>query len=140
MPALAPWTHPDPRPEPPRASVRSQRLSTTFVRMIELDATRLRSLPDWWHNRAGAEPLRPTRRLSLDPPELTPGDCWRGHGALRPLLHATSIPVVLTLWPHIDGWTRLTLDPQRRVSAGALYFNPGHRALDVLTDWLVNEL
>ena len=138
--ALAPWTHPDSRPEPPRASVRSQRLSTTFVRMIELDATRLRSLPEWWRTRAGAEPLRPTRRLSLDPPVLVPGNCWRASGALRPLLHATSVSVVLTLWSHIEGWTRLTLDPQRRVGAGALYFNPGHRALDVFVDWLTIEL
>ena len=140
LPALAPWTHPDSRPEPPRGSVRSQRLSTTFVRMIEVDASRLRSLPEWWRTRAGGEPLRPTRRVSLDAPVLTPGNCWRGQGMLRPMLHATTVPVVLTLWPHIEGWTRLTLDPQRRVAASALYFNPGHRALDVFTHWLVTEL
>jgi len=138
--ALAPWTHPDSRPEPPRAPARSQRLSTTFVRMVELDASRLRALPEWWRERAGAEPLRPTRRLSLDVPQPTPGSSWRGNGALRPLLHATTVPVVLTLWPHINGWTRLTLDPQRRVAASALYFNPGHRALDIFIDWLTTEL
>jgi hypothetical protein len=140
LPAVAPWTHPDPRPEPPRSPMRSQRLSSTFVRMVELDATRLRSLPDWWRKRARAERLRPTRRLSLDAPDPAPGNCWQARGELRPLLHAGAVPVTLTLWPHIEGWTKLTLDPLRRVHARSPYFEAGHSALDVLTCWLVHEL
>ena len=50
------------------------------------------------------------------------------------------MPMELSLWRHLGGWTKLTLEPQRRVYIKGSYFDTGHRALNVLCNQLVREL
>ena len=51
----------------------------------------------------------------------------RGPLPLRPL------PMDLSLWRHLDTWTKLTLEPRRRVYVKSFYFDAGHHFLDSLT-------
>ena len=50
------------------------------------------------------------------------------------------IPVELLLWPRLGAWTKVCLEPQRRVRLGRRYFSNGHRAIDALTARLNTEL
>jgi len=56
----------------------------------------------------------------------------RMRGALRSPGRARAVPIELLLWPHLEAWTKLALEPQRGVSLGRRYFTNGHRVLDVL--------
>jgi hypothetical protein len=48
--------------------------------------------------------------------------------------------VELQLWPRLGAWTKVNMQPQRRVRVGRRYFRLGHRALDGLIERLENEL
>ena len=61
-------------------------------------------------------------------------------GRLRSPYSMRSIPVELVLWAHLGTWTRLCLEPQRRVHVGRAYFRKGHRVLDALSARLISEL
>jgi hypothetical protein len=135
--ALAPWTHTDDRPEL-RDTVHPNR-SSTFVRMVAFDASRLTALPAWWQRRARRDRVRVTRRFSIEQPHQVDAT-WRLGGQLRSIRGLRSIPFELALWRHLDGWTMLNLQPHRRVYVGSRYFHEGHRALDILIDWLNVEL
>jgi hypothetical protein len=46
----------------------------------------------------------------------------------------------LWLWPHLDAWTMLELDPKHDLRAGRRYFAQGQRVLDALCSRLIREL
>jgi hypothetical protein len=132
-PPLSPWTHFDPRPrDAPRPN------PSAFVRMLELDAEQLAALPDWWQVRARNGRVRVTRRFSIERPRQLDGT-WSLNGQLRSAFAVRSIPFELTLWRQLDGWTKLDLQPHRRVIIAMRYFREGHRALDILIDWLTHD-
>jgi hypothetical protein len=133
VPQLAPWTRPDPRPlEAPRPN------PSAFVRMVELDAARLALLPDWWQQRAHNGRLWLTRRFAMGRPHQL-GGTWTFAGQLRSAFGVRAIPFELTLWRQLDGWTRLHLQPERRVIIPVRYFREGHRALDLLIESLTRD-
>jgi hypothetical protein len=119
-----------------------QRASFTgaFRRMIALRAGTLDSLPDWWRQRADDERVEIARRLFLAEPQRFRAGTWRMRGALRSTGRARAIPIDLLLWPHLEAWTKLALEPQRGVSLGRRYFTNGHRVLDALCTELIQEL
>lgn len=112
----------------------------TFRRMIALRAGMLDSLPDWWRQRADDERVEIARRLFLGEPRRFRAGTWRMRGALRSPGRARAIPIELLLWPHLEAWTKLALEPQRGVSLGRRYFTNGHRVLDALCTELMQEL
>ena len=133
-PALAAWTHPDPRPrDAPRPN------PSAFVRMVALDASKLAALPHWWHQHARNERVRITRRFTIERPRQL-GGTWTLTGRIRSALAVRTIPFELTLWRQLDGWTKLDLQPHRRVIVAARYFREGHRALDIFIDSLNHDL
>ena len=134
--ALAPWL--GPRSPVPEARVPTP--PTTFSRIFELHPVRLESLPGWWEQHARNERVMIGRRLSLGPPRRIADCVWTMRASLRGRWQLRPLPMELSLWRHLGGWTKVTLEPQRRVYVKGLYFNTGHRALDVLCDQLVREL
>jgi hypothetical protein len=48
--------------------------------------------------------------------------------------------VELQLWPRLGAWTKVSMQPQRRVHVGRRYFRLGHWALDGLIERLEQEL
>lgn len=123
---------------PPVIPRQHARFLATFNRMIPLHPDRLRELPDWCH-RSGDE-VQVHRRLTLEEPRPCANGTWRVPGRLRSPYSMRSIPVELVLWPHLGTWTRLCLEPQRRVHVGRAYFRKGHRVLDALSARLISEL
>jgi hypothetical protein len=116
------------------------RSSATFTRMTTLHPALLVELPNWWQRRADEARVRVTRQLVLEAPRFEASGTWRLHGWLRsPWLHRW-IPVELELWPRLGAWTKLSLEPQRRVRPGSRYFATGNRVLDTLTARLTAEL
>jgi hypothetical protein len=111
-----------------------------FRRMIALRAGVLDSLPDWWRQRADNERVEIARRLFLDEPQRFRAGTWRMRGSLRSPGRPRAIPIELLLWPHLEAWTKLALEPQRGVPVGRHYFANGHRILDALCAELVEEL
>src|SRR5262249_25336669 len=124
---------PAPAP-PPRQS------SATFTRLTALNPALLAGLPEWWGKRAGETRVRATRRLDLDAPQRDSSGTWRMYGWLRSPWLRRPIGVELQLWPRLGAWTKLSMQPQRRVRIGRRYFRTGHRALDALTERLDAEL
>ena len=108
--------------------------------MIGLHPTQLADLPNWWRHRARDQRVRVARWLSLEEPHYGASGAWQVHGRLRTRWLRRSIPVELQLWPHLGAWTKMSLEPQRRVHAGRGYFKTGHRELDTLADRLIGEL
>ena len=102
--------------------------SPQFRRMIELPGRRL---PD----ALAALPAAAAsgRRLRLAVPQATAGGGWTVDGRLRWLTRPLGVPVRVDLWPHLDGWTMCTLQPNRRVHPTRAYFRSGNRALDRLS-------
>jgi hypothetical protein len=133
----APWTSVE-RLELP--TVPSGRFLATFSRMIFLHPSRLRGLPEWWHQRARTGHVYVARRLALEEPRRSAHGSWRMHGRLASPWFVRSIPIELLLWPHLGEWTKLSLEPQCRVHCGRRYFRNGHAVLDALTDRLVVDL
>ncbi len=111
-----------------------------FSRMIPLPAAGLESLGEWWRRRARGERVEVLGRLVLEEPRQDAGGAWRVRGRLRNPTHTRWIPVELLLWPRLDAWTKLSVEPQRGVRVGRRYFANGHRALDVLCGDLVRDL
>ena len=70
----------------------------------------------------------------LDEPRSGPGSLWRVRGRVG------ALPVEFWMWPHLDAWTKLNVEPQRRVRTGRRYFRRGHRAIDGLAEALIREL
>ena len=132
-PPLTPWTHHDPRPRDA-----SRPNPSAFVRMVELDVARFDALPTWWQQRARNGRLQLTRRVSLERPRQI-ARTWTLTGQLRSAFAMRTIPFELTLWRQLDGWTKLDLQPQRRVIVAVRYFREGHRALDILIDRLTHD-
>jgi hypothetical protein len=60
---------------------------------------------------------------------------WLGSPWLR-----RPIRVELQLWPRLGAWTKVSMQPQRRVRVGRRYFRLGHRTLDRLVERLEQEL
>jgi len=134
--AQPPWTSLEPR----APVVRAPTSRSAFSRMIGVRRAQLGSLPDWWRRNTAGDRVRVTRRLSLGEPRLATGGVWLSSGRLRSpwLLRAT--PVELLLWPHLESWTKVLLEPQRPTHAGRRYFRRGHEVLDALGARLVDEL
>ena len=133
---LAPWLGPQsPVPEP-----RAPTPSTTFSRIFELHPVRLESLSGWWAQHARHERVMIARRLSLFSPRRIADGVWGMRASLCGPRQVRPMPMELSLWRHLGGWTKLTLEPQRRVYIKGSYFVTGHRALDVLCDQLGREL
>ena len=132
--AQRPWMPQEPSVLPKQHA----RFVAAFNRMIALQPERLQRLPAWI-TRSGPR-VRVHRRLTLEEPRLVGGGTWRVPGRLRSPYLLRSIPVELVLWPHLGAWTRMCLEPQRRVHVGRLYFRKGHRVLDALTARLIAEL
>jgi hypothetical protein len=123
-----------PAPRPQRQS------SATFTRLTTLPPALLDELPAWWHTRARDARVHATRRLDLDAPQRDRSGTWRMHGCLRSPWFRRAIGVELQLWPRLGAWTKVSMQPQRRVRVGRRYFRVGHRALDALTERLGSEL
>jgi hypothetical protein len=134
--AQPPWTSLEPQPP----VVRTPTSRSTFSRMICVRRAQLGSLPDWWRRNTSGGRVRVTRRLSLAEPRLATGGVWRTAGRLRSPWSLRAIPVELLLWPHLDSWTKVLLEPQRPTHVGRRYFRRGHEVLDTLGARLVNEL
>jgi len=134
--ALTPWLGPPssaaeaPAPAPP----------TTFGRIFELHPAHLESLPEWWDRHARDGRVTIAGRLVLRTPCHTDDGVWRMRASLRGRLPLRPLRMELSLWRHLGTWTKLTLEPGRRVWVKSFYFNAGHRALDVLCDRLTREL
>jgi len=124
----------DSAPAPPRRS------SATFTRLTTLHPALLARLPDWWCTRARDARVRATRRLDLEAPRRDPSGTWRMDGRLRSPWLGRPIGVELQLWPRLGEWTKVSMQPRRRVHVGRRYFRIGHRVLDSLTDRLDAEL
>ncbi len=136
---LSPWTRAD--AEPSAAAARAARFSSSFTRMTRLHPAQLADLPNWWQRSAhGERRVRVARRLVLEEPHSVPSGAWQMRGRLRSPWLRRPIPFELLLWPRLDAWTKLSLEPQRRVHLGRRYFRKGHRALDQLTAQLIGEL
>jgi hypothetical protein len=116
------------------------RAVAAFSRMIGLEPPRLRTLAEWWRRQAAGGGVRVGRVLVLEEPRSLPGGGWRIGGRLRVPGRARPVPVELLLWPRLDRWTRLHVEPQRGVRAGRRYFARGQRALDALCRRLDAEL
>jgi hypothetical protein len=112
----------------------------TFSRLIALRASDLDSLPDWWRLRAAGEQVEIARRLFLSEPQRLRVATWRMRGWLLSPWLGRSIPVELWLWPRLEAWAKLTLEPRRSVQVGRRYFRRGHQVLDALCAELVHEL
>jgi hypothetical protein len=134
--AQPPWVPAAPSLPPPGPG----RFLSTFTRMIGLHPAVLEDLPDWWGRHARDEQVHVARRFVLEEPHYAASGTWQAHGRLRTRWLRRSIPVDLQLWPYLGAWTKVCLQPQRRVHAGRRYFRHGHRALDLLTARLVGEL
>jgi hypothetical protein len=104
----------------------------TFTRMLDVTPERLARLPRWWSSAARRGRVRLTRRLTLDAPRPLPGGGWRMLGSLRRTIITPAARFELTLWPHLGRYTKLSLEPRRRVHAGRRWFRRGHRGLDRL--------
>ena len=134
--ALAPWLGPN----SPTLEARPPTPPTTFSRIFELQPAHLAALPEWWEQNARNERVTIAHRLVLQAPRYATHGVWtmpavlRGPGQVRP------VHMELSLWRHLSGWTKLTLEPRRRVYVKAFYFDAGHRALDALCDRLVRDL
>jgi hypothetical protein len=133
--AETPWTPLATPGLPPTGRFRS-----TFTRMIGVHPAQLADLPNWWRRCARGTHVRVAPHLFLEEPHHGPSGTWRVRGRLRSTWLRRSIPIELDLWPHLDAWTKLSLEPQRRVHAGRRYFKKGHRDLDMLTNRLIGEL
>jgi hypothetical protein len=120
--------------------VERRRLTSTFSRLTTLHPAQLEQLPGWWTRHARDGRVRVTCRLTLEAPENGASDMWQMRGWLRRSRVGRRIRVDLQMWPVLGAWTKLTLEPQRRVHLGLRYFRTGHRALDDLTARLGREL
>jgi hypothetical protein len=121
------------------ASARRQS-PATFTRLTTLHPVLLAGLPEWWRTRARDARVRATRRLELETPQRDRSGTWRMYGSLRSPWPRRPIGVELQLWPRLGAWTKVSMQPQRRVHVGRAYFRMGHRALDALTARLESEL
>jgi hypothetical protein len=108
--------------------------------MIALEPVRLGSLPGWWREQQRGGHVEIGSRLLLDEPRAELLGVWRISGSLRSAGSRRRIPVELSLWPHLDAWTMLELEPKHDVRAGRRYFSRGQRVLDVLCSRLIHEL
>jgi hypothetical protein len=133
---LAPWLG----PRPPMPESRTPTLPTTFSRIFELHPVQLELLPGWWEQHARNERVTIARRLSLGRPRRIADGVWTTRASLCGPWQMRPMPMELSLWRHLGGWTKLTLEPQRRVYIKSFYFDTGHRALDVLCGRLIREL
>ena len=111
-----------------------------FSRMIALHPSQLLHLGEWFERNERDRHMQIERRLTLASPRVDAGGTWRMRGVLRSPWRARAIPIELVLWPRLDAWTRLSLEPQRGVHVGRRYFRSGHRVLDVLCSRLIREL
>jgi hypothetical protein len=116
------------------------RSSATFVRLTTLDPALLAGLREWWCTRAHDSRVHATRRLELGAPRCDSSGTWRMSGWLCSPWLRRPIGVDLQLWPRLGAWTKVSMQPQRRLRAGRRYFRMGHRALDALTERLEQEL
>jgi hypothetical protein len=122
------------------ATLRQTSYIAAFSRMVALHPARLEALPAWWNRYARGECVEIASRLRIEEPRYEPLGVWRMCGSLRSPWRLRSIPVELWLWPHLDAWTKLALEPQRDVHVGHRYFSAGQRVLDVLCSRLMREL
>jgi hypothetical protein len=135
--SLPPWSGTW-RPVVPSSSVAG--FLPGFSRMIDLHPGLLDSLPRWWrqHQRDGRVDV--AHHLFLEEPRRARSGTWRMRGSLRRPGRARAIPVELWLWPRLDAWTRLSVEPERSVHVSRRYFRSGHRVLDALAARLGREL
>ena len=134
--ALAPWLV----PHSPTLEARAPTPPTTFSRIFELHPAHLGALPEWWKQNARNERVTIAHRLVLHAPRHAAHGVWTMPAVLRGSKQVRPVQMELSLWRHLGGWTKLTLEPRRRVYIKALYFETGHRALDALCDRLVRDL
>jgi hypothetical protein len=130
---FTPWLN------PPLVPYARQSASDVFTRMLAVDAPHLTALPSWWRAHMHAGRYETGRNLALHEPRCVRG-VWTARASLQCRLRRRAIPMELTLWPHFEGWSRLTLRPLRRTHTSAGYFRSGHRALDALCAELREQL
>ena len=116
------------------------RSSATFVRLTTLNPASLAGLPEWWSERARDSRVRAEGRLHLGAPQADASGTWRIPGWLHSSWLRRPIGVELQLWPRLGAWTKVSMQPHRRVRAGPCYFRLGHRALDGLIERLDRAL
>jgi hypothetical protein len=133
--SLPPWTQPHSAP-----ARRATSFPASFARMVPLRPSRLEGLPAWWRDHARGERVEVASRLVLEEPRREPLGLWRIRASLRSPWRPRSIPVELWLWPRLNAWTKLVLEPHRDVHVGRRYFSSGQRVLDVLCSRLIREL
>jgi hypothetical protein len=134
--SLPPWSCA--RPYVP--ALRATSFPSTFARMVALHPARLEALPAWWRDHKRGECVEIASRLLLEEPRQERLGLWRICGSLRSPWRMRSIPVELWLWPRLNAWTKLALEPHRDVHVGRRYFSTGQRVLDELCGRLINEL
>jgi hypothetical protein len=133
---LPPWRY-----EPVRAPAgRRAGALGEFTRMFALEPARLGSLPAWWREQERDGYVEIGSRLLIGEPRAELLGVWRIGGSLRSPRGRRLIPVELWLWPHLDAWTMLELEPKRDVHPSRRYFSRGQRVLDVLCNRLIREL
>jgi hypothetical protein len=108
--------------------------------MVALHPARLDSLPAWWHQHARGERAEIASRLLLEKPRPETLGAWLIGGSMRSPGRRRSIAIDLWLWPRLDVWTMLELEPKRDVHVGHRYFSSGQQVLDVLCSRLIREL
>ena len=133
----SPWAETAPAPSVVRPG---GKFRSSFHRMIAVRPAQLEALPRWWAVRACEGRVTIGRRLALEEPRPSPAPVWCIPARLRSPFRLRSIPVEFWLWPHLDAWSKLAVEPQRGVRGGRRYFASGHRVLDQLTDTLIIEL
>jgi hypothetical protein len=133
---LPPW-----RNKPPDAPAgRLTGAAGAFTRTFALEPGRPGSLPAWWRERQRDERVEVGSRLFFGEPIAELLGVWRMGGSLQHPRSRRQIPVELWLWPHLDAWTMLELEPMQEVHPGHRYYSRGQRALDVLCSRLIREL
>ena len=135
--SLPPWSE-TPTPVPPSISAGS--FLAAFSRMVALPPPQLAALGDWWFENERDGRVEIARRLVIGEPRAEASGGWRVPARLRSPGRLRCLPVEIVLWPRLDAWTKLNVEPQSRVRIGRRYFRSGHRVLDELCDRLVREL
>jgi hypothetical protein len=124
----------------PSSPAPARQSSATFTRLTTLHPALLGALPEWWNARARDTRVRAARGLDLEAPRRDDSGTWRLYGCLQSAWLRRPIAVELQLWPCLGAWTKITMQPRRRVRIGRRYFRIGHGALDTLTARLDSEL
>jgi len=87
------------------------------------------TLDGWWQATSSDGVAGVDSRLVLLQPVCRGGQ-WSIQGSMR--IHAPWrwLPVDMDLWPHLDCWTYLTMQPRFRTNPTRAYFRHGNRSVE----------